>query len=182
MVILLLSLVLPLGGSKNHTVLSTMLKEPLWTLAVAAALCGVAPIPREPLRTLTTGNVDIPRATSVESLIVPSGRLENPTCSTFIYSLSTFKTSLGWIELIPLSTNWDVAAPILASNVWLIAVNEIGCWTIPSRPITVLLNLSPISIEWALPSPTPVNVIAAPAVIYSFLLNNWNLLSLITLA
>ena len=161
---LLLSLVFPLGGSKNHAVLPTMLNDPLWTLASDAALWFVAPIPRAPLLTLTTGRVLIPNDTSVASFIVPSGKLDNPTCSIFIYSSSIFNTSLGWTELMPLRTNCDVAAPILLVSVCSIAVYVIGCCTIPSRPITVLLSFFTISMVWALPDPSLVNVIGFPEV------------------
>ena len=141
-----------------------------------------AAIPKTPLSTFTTGNVAIPAATSDDLLIVPVGRLEKPTCSTFIYSSLTFNTSAGWIEPIPLSTNCVVAEPIFPFNVWDIDVNVIGCWTIPSKPIMVFVSCLFITNLWALPVPMPVNVIAAPAATYSGLENNWNWFSSITLA
>ena len=125
--------------------------------------------PKDPLLTLTRGIVP-----STE-LIVPTRSVPNPTSSTFIYSLLIFNTSLGWTELIPLKENCERPIPIVAGRLWLIEVYVIGCWMIPSSPITVLLNLFVISSLWALPWPELVNVIgiASSALTYSLLLNNW---------
>ena len=161
--------------------LSTILNDPLWTLAAAPSTCDVAPIPKDPLLTLTTGKVHIPRATSSDLLIIPSGRLENPICSTFIYSGPTFNTSLGWIELIPLRTNCVFPIPIAPSRLCSMAVNVIGCCTIPSKPMIVLDNFLVISNLWALPSPTPVKVTGRPEVIYSFRVKSSMVLALIAL-
>ena len=175
LVSVLLDLVLPLGGSIKYTELSTMLNEPLWTLTVSFAEWGVAPIPNTPLSTLTTGKVEIPRETSVASLIVPVGRLEKPTCSIFIYSSLTFNTSLGWIDPIPLKTNWVAVELIAESKVCEIDVNVIGCCTTPSKPMMVLVSCFFIVNLCTFPEPRPVKVIAAPVATYSGLENNWNL-------
>ena len=65
---------------------------------------------------------------------------------------------------------------------YVIEVNEIGCWTTPSKPIIVLVNGSLIVSLWALPPPSPVNVTAIPDATYSGLVYNSNLFSSITFA
>ena len=111
----------------------------------------------------------------------PSAVLVNPTCSTFINSLSIFRISAVNIDPIPLKANWDVAAPILPSKVCVIDVNVIGCWVTPSNPIIVFVSCWVIVNLCALPAPTPVNVIAVPAVISPLVGNNWNAFSSLTL-
>ena len=86
----LLDLVFPFGGSVKCKVLSTILIDPLCNLASTPPVWVVAAIPNWPLLTLTDGKVAIPEYTSIASLIVPVGVLENPTSVTFTYSSSIF--------------------------------------------------------------------------------------------
>ena len=162
--------------------LSTILNEPLWTLAVSFAEWVVAAIPNCPLSTLTDGRVAIPSATSVASFIIPVGVLENPTSVTFTYSSLIFKKSDALTELIPLNTNWVSPIATFESNVWEIDVKFIGVCTTPSRPIIDFVNCFVIDNLCKLPAPVPVNVTAAPVATYSGLVNNWNLFSSRTLA
>ena len=160
-----------------------ILNEPLWILAVAPSECDAATIPKTPLSTLTDGTVEIPSEMLSELSMSPdpSAVLVNPTCSTFINSLSIFRISAVNIEPIPLNANWDVAAPILPSKVCVIDVNVIGCWVTPSNPRIVFVSCWVIVNLCALPAPTPVNVIATPAVISALVGNNWNSFSSLTL-
>ena len=58
-------------------------------------ICGDTFIPNTPLSTLTTGKVEIPRETSVASLIVPVKYRNQLAQSSYTHHLST---SLDWIE------------------------------------------------------------------------------------
>ena len=58
----------------------------------------------------------------------------------------------------------------------------IGCWTIPSIPITVFESFLVNSNSWAFPSPTSVNVTAIPALAYSSLVASWKESGVIAIA
>ena len=75
----------------------------------------VAPLPTEPLTTDTVWWVS-PTPDLITPLIGPSISpfvlLVNPTLSTFIYSSSILKMSLGWIDEMPLTLNVLIPAGI----------------------------------------------------------------------
>ena len=174
----------------KNTLLSTILNEPLWTLAVDPAAWVVSGIPSWPLLTFTQGKVAIPDDTSTASLIVPVGVLEKPTSVTTIYSLLIFKISDVVTDPIPLNMNCVRPIPTVLlcvnpsniPNVWEIFVNVTGCWTTPSNPMIVFVNFFVIDNLWAFPDPVPVNVTADPDNTYSGLVNNWKLFSSCTFA
>ena len=166
------------------------MNDPLWSLTVAPAVWVVAEIPNCPLLTFTVGSVAIPAATSIASLIVPVGVLENPTSVTIINSSLIFKISDVVIEPIPLRINCVRPIPtvLLCVNpskvpkVWEILVNVTGCCTTPSNPIIDFVNCFVIDNLCKLPPPLPVNVTAAPDETYSGFVYNSNWFSSITFA
>ena len=131
-------------------------------------MCAAATEPTTPLWTETVGCVAAaPEAIIplIGPIIWPFTLVLRPTSTTFMYSSSILSKSLGWIDEIPLKLNVEIPAvipPLLCLRIWLIGVNEIGCWTIPSRLITVFDNFLVNSNSWALPSPGSVNVTKIP--------------------